>query len=147
VENKLEVVVLPVSHVDRAKDFYRAAGFREDVDYASGDGFRVVQFTPRGSATSIVFGTGITSAPPGSLQGLLLAVSDIEAARVELIDGGVDVGEVFHDLGGVFFHLSPAFEVPGPDPAGRDYASFARFSDPDGNGWVLQEVKQRAPGR
>jgi catechol 2,3-dioxygenase-like lactoylglutathione lyase family enzyme len=147
VDKKLEVVVLPVSQVDRAKEFYRSAGFREDIDYASGDDFRVVQFTPPGSGTSIVFGTGITSSPPGTVQGLVLAVSDIEAARAELLGRGLDVGEVFHDLGSVFYHLSPAFEVPGPDPAGRDYASFARFSDPDGNGWVLQEVNQRAPGR
>lgn len=144
---KLEVVVLPVRHVDHAKEFYRSAGFREDIDYASGDDFRVVQFTPPGSQASIVFGQGITSAPPGSVQGLLLTVRDIEAACAELIARGLDVSEVFHDLGGVFYHLSPAYEVPGPDPAGRDYASFARFCDPDGNGWVIQEVKQPAPGR
>jgi catechol 2,3-dioxygenase-like lactoylglutathione lyase family enzyme len=144
---RLEVVVLPVRHVDQAKEFYRSAGFREDIDYASGDDFRVVQFTPPGSQVSIVFGQGITSAPPGSVQGLQLAVHDIEAARADLLARGVDISEVFHDLGGVFYHLSPAFEVPGPDPAGRDYASFARFCDPDGNGWVLQEVRQRAPGR
>ena len=147
MDKKLEVVVLPVSHVDRAKEFYQAAGFREDIDYASGDDFRVVQFTPPGSEASIVFGKGLTSAPPGSVQGLVLAVADIEVARAELVASGVEVGDVFHDLGSVFFHLSPAYELPGPDPAGRDYASFARFSDPDGNGWVLQEVKQRAPGR
>ncbi len=147
MEMKLEVVVLPVRHIDQAKEFYRSAGFREDIDYASGDDFRVVQFTPPGSQASIVFGRGITSAPPGSVQGLQLAVHDIEAARVDLLARGVDVSEVFHDLGGVFYHLSPAYEVPGPDPAGRDYASFARFCDPDGNGWVIQEVKQRAPGR
>ncbi|HTE65563.1 MAG TPA: glyoxalase, partial [Candidatus Binatia bacterium] len=116
-------------------------------DYASGDDFRVVQFTPPGSEAAIVFGKGITSAIPGSAQGLHLAVRDIDAARAELLARGVDVSEVFHDLGGVFYHLSPAYEVPGPDPAGRDYASFARFCDPDGNGWVIQEVKQRAPGR
>jgi catechol 2,3-dioxygenase-like lactoylglutathione lyase family enzyme len=141
---KLEVVVLPVADVDRAKAFYRCAGFREDIDYASGDGFRVVQFTPPGSAASIVFGKGITGASPGSVQGLQLVVGDIEAGRAELIDRGVDVGDVFHDIGGVFYHRSPAFEVPGPDPARRDRRSFARFSDPDGNGWVLQEVGRRA---
>jgi catechol 2,3-dioxygenase-like lactoylglutathione lyase family enzyme len=140
---KLEVVVLPVADVDRAKAFYRCAGFREDIDYASGDGFRVVQFTPPGSAASIVFGKGITGATPGSVQGLQLSVVDIEAGRSELIDRGVDVGDVFHDIGGVFYHRSPAFEVPGPDPARRDRRSFARFSDPDGNGWVLQEVGRR----
>lgn len=147
MEMRLEVVVLPVRHIDQAKEFYRSAGFREDIDYASGDDFRVVQFTPPGSQASIVFGQGITSAPPGSVQGLQLAVHDIEAARADLLARGVDISEVFHDLGGVFYHLSPAYEVPGPDPAGRDYASFARFCDPDGNGWVIQEVKQRAPGR
>ena len=147
MEMRLEVVVLPVRHVDHAKEFYRSAGFREDIDYASGDDFRVVRFTPPGSQASIVFGQGITSAPPGSVQGLLLTVRDIEAACAELIARGLDVSEVVHDLGGVFYHHSPAYEVPGPDPAGRDYASFARFCDPDGNGWVIQEVKQRAPGR
>ena len=147
MEMRLEVVVLPVRHVDQAKEFYLSAGFREDIDYASGDDFRVVQFTPPGSQASIVFGRGITSAPPGSVQGLQLAVHDIEAARADLLARGVDISEVFHDLGGVFYHVSPAYEVPGPDPAGRDYASFARFCDPDGNGWVIHEVKQRAPGR
>jgi catechol 2,3-dioxygenase-like lactoylglutathione lyase family enzyme len=146
VEQKLEVVVLPVSHVDRAKEFYRSVGFREDIDYASGDDFRFVQFTPPGSEASIVFGTGITPARPGSVDGLVLTVSDIEAARADLLIRGVDIGDVFHDLGGVFYHLSAAYEVPGPDPAHRDRASFARFSDPDGNGWILQEVQQRAPG-
>jgi len=147
VEMKLEVVVLPVRHVDQAKAFYRAAGFREDIDYSSGDDFRVVQFTPPGSGASVVFGKGITSAPPGSVQGLLLVVSDIVSARSELLERGVDVGEVFHDLGKVFYRDSPASEVPGPDPAGRDYASYARFYDPDGNGWVIQEVRQRNSGR
>jgi catechol 2,3-dioxygenase-like lactoylglutathione lyase family enzyme len=140
VEMKLELVVVPVHDVDRAKDFYRSAGFREDFDYASGDHLRVVQFTPPGSRASIVFGLGITSASPGSAQGLHLVVSDIEGARADLVARGVEVGEVFHDLGGVFYHLSPAYEIPGRDPAGRDHASYARFSDPDGNGWVLQEA-------
>ena len=147
MEMKLEVVVLPVLHVDRSKEFYRSAGFHEDMDYASGDDFRVVQFTPPGSEVAIVFGRGLTSAPLGSVQGLHLSVRDIEAARADLLARGVDVGDVFHDFGGVFYHLSPAYEVPGPDPAGRDYASFARFCDPDGNGWIIQEVKQRASGR
>jgi catechol 2,3-dioxygenase-like lactoylglutathione lyase family enzyme len=144
---RLELVVLPVRHVDHAKAFYRSVGFHEDVDYASGDDFRVVQFTPPGSDTSIVFGRGITIAPPGSVQGLVLVVSDIEAARAEFLVRGVDVGEVFHDLGSVFYHESPAYEVPGPDPAGRDYASFARFCDPDGNGWIIQEVKHQRRDR
>ena len=144
---KLEVVVIPVHHVDHAKAFYKSAGFREDIDYASGDDFRVVQLTPPGSEASIVFGTGITAATPGSLQGLQLVVRDIVAARDELLARGIDVGDVFHDLGRVFYHLSPAFDVPGRDPAGRAYSSFARFSDPDGNGWVIQEVSERVRGR
>jgi catechol 2,3-dioxygenase-like lactoylglutathione lyase family enzyme len=144
---KLEVVVLPVSDVDGAKIFYLSAGFREDFDYSSGDDFRVVQFTPPGSGASIVFGTGITVARPGSVEGLQLVVPDIEAARTALTSRGVDVTDVFHDIGGVFYHRSPAYEIPGVDPDRRSYGSFARFSDPDGNEWVLQEVRQRAPGR
>ena len=147
MDMRLEVVVLPVSDVDRAKAFYRRAGFREDLDYASGDDFRVVQFTPPGSAASIVFGTGLSAAAPGSVSGLQLVVPDIEAARSDLVRRGLDVGDVFHDMGGVFYHHSPAWEVPGCDPARRDRASFARFADPDGNGWVLQEVRRRPPGR
>jgi catechol 2,3-dioxygenase-like lactoylglutathione lyase family enzyme len=144
VEMRLEIVVLPVGDVDRAKAFYRSAGFREEVDYASGVAFRIVQFTPPGSEASIVFGVGITSAPPGSVQGLVLAVGDIEATRRDLLVRGVEVSEVFHDAGGVFYHLSPAYLERGPDPAGRDHASFARFSDPDGNAWVIQEVRHLA---
>ena len=144
---KLEVVVLPVSDVDRSKAFYGQAGFREDFDYASGEDFRVVQFTPPGSGTSVIFGTGITNAKPGSVEGLQLVVTDIEVARAELVARDVDVTDVFHDLGGVFYHRAPAHEVPGVDPGRRSYASFARFWDPDGNEWVLQEVRVRAPGR
>ena len=147
MDMKLEVVVLPVSDVDRAKAFYRSAGFREDFDHASGDDSRVVLFTPPGSGASIIFGTGITPAAPGSVCGLQLVVPDIDAARAGLVRRRVDVGDVFHDMGGVFYHHSPEWEVPGHDPAGRDYVSFARFSDPDGNGWILQEVKHRLPGR
>ena len=147
MELKLEVVVVPVADVDRAKAFYRNAGFREDIDHVAGDDFRVVQFTPPGSEASIIIGTGITTAAPGSLQGLQLVVQDIVAARDELIARGVDVGEVFHDRGGIFYHLAPEFVAPGPAPDRGSYGSFARFSDPDGNGWVLQEVRQRAPGR
>ena len=138
---KLEAVVLPVSDVDRAKAFYRSLGFVEDFDYAAGELFRVVRFTPPGSPTSIVFGTGITAAPPGSVGGIVLVVCDIEAARSDLIARGIEVTDVFHDMGGVFYHESPFWEVPGRDPAGRDDASFARFADPDGNGWVLEEVR------
>lgn len=144
MDMKLEIVVLPVSDVERAKAFYRAAGFREDLDYASGDDFRVVRFTPPGSAASIIFGDGITDRAPGSVQGLHLIVPDIHLTRARLIARGVDVDEVFHDIGGVFHHQSPAFEIPGVDPDRRDHRSFARFRDPDGNGWVLQEV--RRPG-
>ena len=147
MEMRLEAVVIPVADVDRAKAFYRSAGFVEDFDAGSGEDFRVVQLTPPGSAASIVIGTGITDAAPGSVQGLGLTVADVEAARTELIRRGVDVGEVFHDLGGVLYHLSPAYEVPGPDPDRRDRRSFAQFSDPDGNGWVLQEAQQRATRR
>jgi catechol 2,3-dioxygenase-like lactoylglutathione lyase family enzyme len=147
VDMKLEVVVLPVVDVDRAKAFYQGIGFREDLDYASGDDFRVVQFTPPGSGASIVFGVGITDRPAGSVRGLQLVVPDIESARAQLIAHGADVTGVFHDIGGVFYHQSPAYEIPGPDPDRRPYKSFARFSDPDGNGWVVQELKERMPGR
>jgi catechol 2,3-dioxygenase-like lactoylglutathione lyase family enzyme len=140
VDMKLEVVVIPVSDVDRAKRFYSDLGWRLDADFVGGDKFRVVQFTPPGSGCSIHFGTGITSAAPGSAKGLYLIVSDIEAARAELVDRGVDVNEVFHRAVG-------EGPLSGPDPARRSYASFATFSDPDGNGWLLQEVTMRVPGR
>jgi catechol 2,3-dioxygenase-like lactoylglutathione lyase family enzyme len=147
VEMRLEAVVLPVADVDRAKEFYRSAGFVEDFDYGLGADFRVVQFTPPGSGASVILGRGITAAAPGSVQGLQLVVSNIESARTSFLDRGIDVTDVFHDIGGVFYHLSPTYEVPGPDPDRRDYRSFARFKDPDGNGWVLQEAQQRAPCR
>ncbi|WP_229498826.1 VOC family protein [Nostoc mirabile] len=144
---KLEVLTLPVSDVDRAKRFYESLGWRLDADFITGEDFRVVQLTPPNSECSIIIGTGITSAVPGSVQGLHLVVFDIEAARAELVDRGVEVSEVFHDIGGIFHHAGTEGRVSGPDPKRRDYASFASFSDPDGNGWVLQEVKTRAPGR
>ena len=137
---KLEVVVIPVSDVDRAKRFYGDLGWRLDADFVVGDQFRVVQFTPPGSPCSIHFGTGITTAVPGSVRGLYLVVSDIEAARAELVDRGVDVSEVFHRGPG-----KPP--VSGPDPERRSYASFATFNDPDGNSWLFQEVTVRLPGR
>jgi catechol 2,3-dioxygenase-like lactoylglutathione lyase family enzyme len=140
VDMKLEVVVVPVSDVDRATHFYEALGFRMDIDYVGDDDFRVVQLTPPGSECSIIVGSGITSAAPGSAEGLQLVVLDIEAARADLVGRGVDVSEPFHDVGGVFHHA-------GTDPERGDYGSFASFSDPDGNGWLLQEVKTRAPGR
>ncbi len=144
---KLEVVVLPVSDVDRAKAFYKELGWREDADLLKGEDFRLVQVTPPGSGCSIIFGQGITSATPGSVQGLHLIVSDIEAARAELIGLGLDISEVFHDAAGVFHHPGTEDRVIGPDPAHRSYISLASFSDPDDNRWFLQEVTKRAPGR
>jgi catechol 2,3-dioxygenase-like lactoylglutathione lyase family enzyme len=144
---KLEVLVLPVSDVDRAKAFYESLGFRLDADFPGEGGFRAVQVTPPGSNTSIIFGSGVTKAAPGSVQGLYLVVDDIVAARDYLADRGVDVSEVYHDQGGIFEHAGAEHRVTGPDPNRGSYASFASFSDPDGNGWVLQEVTQRLPGR
>ncbi|HEX6424637.1 MAG TPA: VOC family protein [Acidimicrobiales bacterium] len=136
---ELELIVLPVADVDRAKAFYEKAGFRLDVDHRAGDDFRVVQLTPPGSACSISVGRGISEAAPGSVQGLHLVVTDIEAARDELAGRGVEISEIFH--------FGPEGRAPGPDPQRSDYGSFATLSDPDGNGWLLQEVRQRAPGR
>jgi len=147
VEMRLEVVVVPVSDVDRAKGIYQALGWRLDTDFASGGDFRVVQLTPPGSRWSIIFGTGITSAKPGSAESLILVANDIDAARDELVDRGVVVSEVFHDVGGVFHHAGREGRAAGPDPQGRSYASWASFNDPDGNGWLLQEIKTRLPGR
>jgi catechol 2,3-dioxygenase-like lactoylglutathione lyase family enzyme len=139
MDMRFELVVLPVSDVDRAKAFYEKAGFRLDVDHSAGEDFRVVQLTPPGSACSITIGKGLTQAQPGSYQGLHLVVTDIEVARNELRTRGVDVSDVFH--------FGPNGQTPGLDPERRDYGSFASFSDPDGNGWLLQEVRQRTPGR
>ena len=147
MEMRLEVVVLPVSDVDRAKEFYVRLGWRLDADFVDGDDFRVVQPTPPGSPCSIIFGTGITTAAPGSADGLYLVVDDIEAARAELVGHGAQVSDVFHDAGGVFHHAGTTARVPGPDPEHRSYGSFASFSDPDGNGWMCQEVTTRLPGR
>jgi catechol 2,3-dioxygenase-like lactoylglutathione lyase family enzyme len=147
MDMKLEVLVVPVSDVDRAKAFYEGLGFRMDIDYVAGDDFRVVQFTPPGSEASIIIGRGITTAAPGSTQGLQLVVSDIEAARTELIGCGAEVSEVFHDIGGIFHHAGNEGRVSGPAPDRSDYGSFVSFNDPDGNGWFVQEVRQRAPGR
>jgi predicted enzyme related to lactoylglutathione lyase len=144
---KLEVVVLPVSDVDRAKSFYQGVGWRLDADFTAGDGLRVVQLTPPGSQASIIFGTGITSAEPGSVDALQLTVSDIDAGRDELIARGADVSEVFHDAGGVFHHAGTEAREAGPAPERADYGSFASFSDPDGNGWMLQEINTRLPNR
>jgi len=139
VDKKLELLVLPVTDVYRAKAFYEGAGFRLDVDHRAGDTFRVVQLSPPGSSCSISIGTGLTTAAPGSAQGLHLVVEDIEVARAELVEGGVEVGD--------YFHFGPEGQASGLDPQRQDYGTFAAFSDPDGNGWLLQEVKQRAPGR
>jgi catechol 2,3-dioxygenase-like lactoylglutathione lyase family enzyme len=144
---KLEVIVLPVADVDRAKEFYLGLGWRLDADFATDAKFRVVQVTPPGSPASVIFGAGLTDAAPGSSQGLHLVVEDIEAARAELAGKGADVSEVFHDAGGVFHHAGTEGRVPGPDPQRASYGSFASFSDPDGNGWVLQEITTRLPGR
>ena len=147
MDTKLEVVVLPVSDVERAKQFYKTLGWREDGDFVTDEHFRVVQMTPPGSPCSIIIGAGVTSATPGSVQDLVLAVSDIEAARADLVERGAPVSEVYHDAGGIFYHAGTKARVPGPDPERRTYASYASFNDPDGNGWVLQEVTTRLPGR
>jgi catechol 2,3-dioxygenase-like lactoylglutathione lyase family enzyme len=144
---KFEVVVVPVSDVDRALHFYQALGWRLDANVATDDKFRVVQLTPPGSPSSIIFGTGVTEQEPGSAQGLHLIVDDVEAAREELVHIGATVSEVFHDAGGVFHHGGIEGRVPGPDPERRSYCSFASFNDPDGNGWVMQEITTRLPGR
>jgi len=149
---KLEIVVIPVSDVDRAKEFYGRLGWRLDADFASGDDFRVMQFTPPGSGCSVIFGKNVTAAAPGSAQGLYLIVSDIEAARDELLRRGVEVSEVFHDATGVYDgpdkpYLFGRRRVSGADPEHRSYRSFASFSDPDGNGWLFQEITTRVPGR
>jgi len=138
---KLEVVAIPVSDVERAKRFYGSLGWRLDGDFVAGDTFRGVQFTPPGSSCSIHFGKGVTPAAPGSARGLFLVVSDIEEARAGLIDRGIAVGEVFHVAG------PGQPPLKGRDPAGRSYASYAAFSDPDGNTWLLQEITARLPGR
>ena len=138
IDMKLEVLTLAVADVDRAKRFYQSLGWRTDADIVVGDSFRAVQLTPPHSPSSIAFGKGLTTAAPGSAQRLLLAVSDIEAARADLVRRGVDVGEIYHLDGG---------PVPGPDPERRSYQSYASFSDPDGNGWLLQEIRTRLPGR
>jgi catechol 2,3-dioxygenase-like lactoylglutathione lyase family enzyme len=152
VDMKLEVVVIPVSDVDRAKRFYGGLGWRLDADFAAEDDFRVVQFTPPGSGCSVIFGKNVTAAAPGSAQGLYLIVSDIGTARDELVGRGVEISEVFHDAGGVHAgtdepYLFGRLRVSGPDSEHRSYRSYASFSDPDGNGWLFQEVTVRLPGR
>jgi catechol 2,3-dioxygenase-like lactoylglutathione lyase family enzyme len=146
VDMKLEVVVLPVSDVDRAKRFYSDLGWRLDLDYSPGDNYRVIQFTPPGSGCSVIFGSNVTEAAPGSAQGLHLIVSDIKAARDQLLRRGFEINEPFHDAGGIFHHASIKDLVSGPNPQRKSYASYASFSDPDGNGWLLQEVTARLTG-
>jgi catechol 2,3-dioxygenase-like lactoylglutathione lyase family enzyme len=146
VAMKLEVITLPVADVDRAKAFYTGLGWRLDADISAGDSFRVVQVTPPLSEASINFGKGISTAEPGSIQTLMLAVEDVEAAREELIAHGAEVSEVFHGPGAGFLHPAPPRQ-PGRDPDGKSYASWVTFTDPDGNGWALQEITSRLPGR
>jgi catechol 2,3-dioxygenase-like lactoylglutathione lyase family enzyme len=144
----LEVVVIPVSEAEQAKEFYvTTLGWRLDADVPGDDGFRVIQVTPPGSPCSVIFGSHLTAAEPGSADSIILVVSDIVAARAELVGRGVDVSETFHDAGGVFHHAGTDARVPGPDPQRGTYGSFASFSDPDGNGWMLQEITTRLPGR
>jgi catechol 2,3-dioxygenase-like lactoylglutathione lyase family enzyme len=152
LDTKLEVVVVPVSDVDRAKAFYAKLGWRNDADFAAGGDFRIIQFTPPGSGCSVIFGKNVTAAAPGSAQGLYLTVTDIEAACGELRGRGVGISEVFHGAAGVYAgtdapYLAGRNRVGGPDPEHRSYLSFASFSDPDGNGWLLQEITTRRPGR
>ena len=152
LDMKLEVIVIPVSNVERAKEFYAKLGWRLDADFAAGEDFRVMQFTPPGSGCSVIFGKNVTAAAPGSAQGLYLIVSDIQAARDELLRRGVEISEVFHEAGGVYAgsdepYLFGRRRVSGPDPEHGSYRSFASFSDPDGNGWVFQEVTTRLAGR
>ena len=146
-DTKLEVVVIGVSDVARAKAFYENLGWRLDADFAQGEDFRVVQLTPHNSDASIIFGKGVTTAKPGSLDSLVLAVDDIDAARNDLVARGVAVSEVFHYAGGPFNNTVENPRVGGRDPQGRSYYSFASFEDPDGNGWLLQEITSRLPGR
>ena len=153
VDMKFEIVVIPVSDIDRAKEFYQRLGWRLDADYATDDkDFRVIQFTPPGSGCSVIFGKRVTGAAAGSSQGLYLIVSDIEAARKDLLDRGIDVSEVFHSEGEVYAGDDEAYlfgqrRVAGPDPNHGSYRSFASFHDPDGNGWLFQEITTRLPGR
>jgi catechol 2,3-dioxygenase-like lactoylglutathione lyase family enzyme len=150
VPMRLELVIVPVADVDRAKGFYQGLGWRVDADISVGDDYAAMQLTPPGSNASIIFGKGVTTAEPGSIGSLLLAVDDIDAARAGLRSHGVDVSEVFHDAGGSLgggFIADTRARAPGRDPEGRSYASYASFSDPDGNGWLLQEITERLPGR
>ena len=147
LDMRVEVVVVPVSDVDRSRRFYEQLGWRFDTELVSDDGVRLIQFTPPGSLASVSFGTGITDAEPGSVESVVLAVHDVEASRAALVARGIEVSEVFHDAGGVFHHTGTVGRVPGPHPERRTYASWASFNDPDGNGFLLQEITSRPPGR
>jgi catechol 2,3-dioxygenase-like lactoylglutathione lyase family enzyme len=152
IDMRFEIVVIPVSDVDRAKEFYARLGWRLDADYDNGKDFRVIQFTPPGSGCSVIFGKNVTGAAPGSAQGLYLIVDDIEAARKNLLRHGVEVSEVFHGAADVYSgpdepYLFGQIRVNGPDPEHRSYRSFASFRDPDGNGWLFQEITTRLPDR
>ncbi|MGW2093965.1 VOC family protein [Promicromonospora sukumoe] len=147
MELKLEVVVLPVSDMDRAKAFYEGLGWRLDADFATERGLRVVQLTPPGSPTSIIFGEHLNDAVPGSVRGLHLVVTDLAAARAELVERGADVSEIWHDQDGVFHWAGTENRVPGPHPDHDSYASFISFADPDGNEWIVQQIVDRLPGR
>ena len=147
MDYKLEVVVIPVSDVDRAKSFYQRLGWRLDADFVTGPEFRVVQMTPPGSACAVIFGTGLTTATPGSADGMQLITGDIDAARADLAERGAPVNGVFHDAGGVFHRAGVANRVPGPAPEHKSYGSWVSFADPDGNCWYVQEVTTRLPGR
>jgi catechol 2,3-dioxygenase-like lactoylglutathione lyase family enzyme len=149
VDMKLEVVVVPVADVDRAKQFYKGLGWREDADFVADEDFRIVQLTPPGSGGSIQFGVGLTSAEPGSLRGMYLVVDDIEAARAELTERGAPVSEIFHEsrLGARFRPAGAPEREPGPATERQTYGSFLSFDDPDGNGWLVQEITSRLPGR
>ena len=150
VAMRLEAVVVPVADVDRANRFYQRLGWRVDADVSDGDDYRLVHLTPPASKASVVYGKGVTSVPPGSLDGVVLVVEDVVAARDELLSRGVEVSELFHDAGGGpagGFIADTGARAGGPDPGRRSYATYASFSDPDGNRWLLQEITERAPGR
>src|ERR1700744_3542068 len=146
IDMKIEVVVLPVSDIDRAKRFYSDMGWRLDLDITADDSYRVIQFTPPGSSCSVIFGRGVTMAIPGSAQGLHLIVADITAARARLLERGIQVGEPFYDAGGLFYHAEPEALTLGLQPQRNSYGSYASFRDPDGNAWVLQEISVRLTG-
>lgn len=147
VAMNLELFVIPVSDVDRARAFYESLGWHRDIDHSADDDYRIVQFSPPGSGCAIMFGKNITAAAPGSAQGMHLAVGDILAARDDLVCRGVKVGEPFHDVGGIFHHSNGKGIAKGPNPERKSYASYFTFQDPDGNGWTLQEITARLPGQ